>query len=83
MQACSTRCVVRTADATVLVHVQCLEEGLKQKSKKDNDLNAVGPGSGLKPLLTACLKGDAAEMELLLTFGADPAIEGDVYDRRE
>ena len=44
------------------------------------DLNAVGPESELTPLLTACLKGDAADVQLLLAFGADPAIEGDVYD---
>ena len=69
-----------TTDPTMLAHVQCLEEGLKQKNTKDNDLNAVGPESGLTPLLAACLKGDATEMQLLLAFGADPAIEADVYD---
>ena len=67
-------------DPTMSAHVQCLEDGLKQKSAKDNDLNAVGPESGLTPLLAACLKGDAAGVGLLLSFGADPAIEGDVYD---
>lgn len=65
-----------TTDPTMLAHVQCLEEGLKQK----NTINAVGPESGLTPLLAACLKGDAAEMQLLLAFGADPAIEGGVHD---
>ena len=69
-----------TTNPTMLAHVQCLEEGLKQKNTKENDLNAVGPESGLTPLLAACLKGDAAGMGLLLAFGADPAIEGDVYD---
>ena len=40
-----------TTDPIMLAHVQCLEEGLKEKNTTDTDLNAVGPASGLTPLL--------------------------------
>ena len=65
-------------DPAMLAHVQCLEDGVKEK---EGGLDAVGSRSGLTPLLTACLNGgDAAGVEMLLAFGADPAAEGDVYD---
>ena len=41
--------------------------------------NKPGPG-GATPLLVACLQGDAAAAAALLAVGADPTVEGDVWD---
>ena len=70
---------LHTRQAAVRAHLATdpiIEEGYRII----HDLNAAGPGSKLTPLLTACLKGDAADVQLLLAFGADPATEGDVDD---
>lgn len=42
-------------------------------------INAAGP-EGLSPLVVACLHGSVEDVDLLLTCGADPAAECDVFD---
>ena len=47
----------------------------KLKEKHIIRINTVGSLSGLTPLLTACLIGSDADVQLLLSFGADPVVE--------
>eukprot|EP00729_Bicosta_minor_P023434 gene23434-289_t len=42
-------------------------------------INVPGPG-GLSPLAVACMQGNVEDARLLLTCGADPAAECDVFD---
>lgn len=42
-------------------------------------VDAAGP-NGLTPLLVACLKGNVADVDALLAYGADPRVEGLVWD---
>ena len=44
--------------------------------------DTLGPG-GMNALHVACLQGNAADVELLLGFGADPTAEGDVWERAQ
>lgn len=54
----------------------------QQRGSTANDaaaINAVGP-EGLSPLAVACMHGKVEDVALLLTFGADPAAESDLWD---
>ena len=58
--------------------IESLEEELDLK-KHRKDVNKPGPG-GATPLLVACLQGNVADVGALLRFGADPTVEGEVWN---
>ena len=67
----------RSGDTSLLSHFQCLEQDVVEATRAA--VNTAGPG-GMAALHVACLEGNAADVELLLGFGADPTAEGDVWD---
>ena len=58
--------------------IESLEEELDLKKHRKN-VNKLGPG-GATPLLVACLQGNVADVGALLRFGADPTVEGEVWN---
>ena len=64
-------------DESSLCHVETLGEGLIEYILKD--VNKQGP-RGATPLLVACLQGNVQDVEMLLRVGAEPTMEGDLWD---
>ena len=49
--------------------------------ESDDDVNGNIRAAGMTPLITSCLQANAADVALLLTFRADPTVEGDVLEK--
>lgn len=62
-----------SADTLLLSHFQCLEQDIMEAKRAA--VNTAGPG-GMNALHVACAQGNAADVEYLLGFGADPTAEG-------
>eukprot|EP00729_Bicosta_minor_P026974 gene26974-12671_t len=69
-----------SGDTSLLSHFRCLEQDVMEAKRTAAD--TPGPG-GMAALLLACLQGNAADVEFLLGFGADPTAEGCISKNRD